>query len=591
MRKIIKGKGKKTISCEPSTMSYLKQLVMGMILGVVVFGVMTSVFAATYTVKQDGTGDFATIQAAVNTANSGDTIVVYEGASPYYELVTVSGKTNLTIKAANGESPIVDAQHTRLGCFDIKDSSDYCTIDGFICRNSILGPTQRGQIYIHGADYCAIQNCEFYGASGEMDRADIFLYPSSHTTLQNNYCHSQDIYANIDYDQGDYGVIRGNECTGGRNGIITKNGGSDHIIEGNYVHDLATSGDARSGAFYLRDGVELVVRNNVIYNCPGQFGGFFLFDSSSGGNAIEAHKIFNNTIDNGGSRGAFDLERQQNNEMRNNIVVNSNCAIVIVDWGADPPYASTGNTFDYNCSYNNTTFCDDRDSEGDTCEAMDGGYNIILDPKLEASGNKPSPYYHLQSDSPVRDAGDASTTANQAGTVDYDGNSRFVEQIDIGAFEWTGDDEAPPRDVTNQHQVSLEGDSLTLGWTNPTSRDENGKLIPENQDFEGVMIRYNTGSDASFPANHTEGTLFGDEPGNLDEDDSFMGTVISGEIYKFSFFSHDDKGHYSDTVHLLIDTSPPPPDNVPPIINSFTGVPSSLNNPGESTTFNVSATD
>ena len=153
-------------------------------------------------------------------------------------------------------------------------------------------------------------------------------------------------------------------------------------------------------------------------------------------------------------------------------------------------------------------------------------------------------------------------------------------------------DSTPPRDITNAIIVGFDGNTLGLGWTNPTSRDKNGELIPENQDFQGVMIRYNTGYDAPYPANHTEGTLFKDEWGNLDEFDYCIGTVISGEIYKFSFFTHDDKGHYSTTVHLLVDTmSPPPPVNVSPTIDGFTGMPASLNNPGETITLNAFATD
>jgi len=91
-------------------------------------------------------------------------------------------------------------------------------------------------------------------------------------------------------------------------------------------------------------------------------------------------------------------------------------------------------------------------------------------------------------------------------------------------------DLTPPRDITNAHKIGFDGSNLEVGWTNPTSRDEYGELIPENQDFEGVMIRYNTGYDAPYPANHTEGTLFKDEYGNLDEFDSCEGTVISEEI-------------------------------------------------------------
>ena len=152
--------------------------------------------------------------------------------------------------------------------------------------------------------------------------------------------------------------------------------------------------------------------------------------------------------------------------------------------------------------------------------------------------------------------------------------------------------ELPPRDITNAIMVGLNENTLGLGWTNPSRYGEYDELIPENQDFQGVMIRYNTGYDASYPANHTEGALFKDEYGNLDEFDYCIGTVIAGEIYKFSFFTHDDKGHYSHTVHLLVDTmSPPPLVNVSPTIDSFTGVPASLNNPGETITLNAFATD
>jgi hypothetical protein len=157
----------------------------------------------------------------------------------------------------------------------------------------------------------------------------------------------------------------------------------------------------------------------------------------------------------------------------------------------------------------------------------------------------------------------------------------------------TDTDPTPPRDITNAIIVGFDGNALGLGWTNPASRDKNGELIPENQDFQGVMIRYNIGYDAPYPANYTEGTLFKDEYGNLDEFDSCEGTVNGrGKIYRFSFFTHDDKGHYSTTVHLLVDTmSPPPPVNVSPTIDGFTGMPASLNNPGETVTLNAFATD
>ena len=48
------------------------------------------------TVKQDGTGDFSTIQSAINSADNGDTILVWPGT--YYENVDYSGK-NITLSS------------------------------------------------------------------------------------------------------------------------------------------------------------------------------------------------------------------------------------------------------------------------------------------------------------------------------------------------------------------------------------------------------------------------------------------------------------------------------------------------------------
>jgi len=45
------------------------------------------------------------------------------------------------------------------------------------------------------------------------------------------------------------------------------------------------------------------------------------------------------------------------------------------------------------------------------------------------------------------------------------------------------------------------------------------------------------------------------------------------------------------TLPEQITQEPPPPVNVSPIINSFTGIPANLNDPGETITLNAFATD
>jgi PKD repeat protein len=65
-------------------------------------------------------------------------------------------------------------------------------------------------------------------------------------------------------------------------------------------------------------------------------------------------------------------------------------------------------------------------------------------------------------------------------------------------------------------------------------------------------------------------------------------TINPDKHYHYSAFSYDTSNNYSQTAYA--DAQPLSPNNAP-VIQSFTSTPSGLNNPGETTTFNVSATD
>ena len=89
--------------------------------------------------------DYATIQAAVNAASAGDTIIVRDGT--YTENVKVK-KDHLTIKSENGaDSTIVQAANPGDNVFEV--TADYVNISGF----TIEGATSLGKagIFLNSA--------------------------------------------------------------------------------------------------------------------------------------------------------------------------------------------------------------------------------------------------------------------------------------------------------------------------------------------------------------------------------------------------------------------------------------------------------
>jgi hypothetical protein len=93
--------------------------------------------------------------------------------------------------------------------------------------------------------------------------------------------------------------------------------------------------------------------------------------------------------------------------------------------------------------------------------------------------------------------------------------------------------------------ANFETKELTLKWTNPTTLDKNGKIILENENFKGIMIRYNVGKNATYPKAHSEGTLFAAIDGELDSCNICTREVIDGDVYKFSFFTYDNEYNFS----------------------------------------------
>jgi len=209
-----------------------------------------------WTVDDDGSANFNTIQDAINSATSEDTILVYPGT--YIENIIVDKPLN--IKSQKGpEFTIVKAAESTIHVFNV--TANYVIIDGFTIKDTTGGYTDKiSGIYLKG-HHCRVSNNtienHYYG---------IYEYSSPNTIVDNaislntygiylggygyNYVANNTItnnnYAGISI-RGRYNKIINNSLLGNVNSIISdrmtyseiKNnsfsrgrGGQEHIVLG-----------------------------------------------------------------------------------------------------------------------------------------------------------------------------------------------------------------------------------------------------------------------------------------------------------------------------------------------------------------------
>jgi len=86
------------------------------------------------TVKTDGTGDYTSIQSAIDSVSSGGTIIVYDGTYKVNDL-TIDNKT-VTIRSANGKSSTIIDGESQNRIMTIKNNDSHTfTLDGFTITN------------------------------------------------------------------------------------------------------------------------------------------------------------------------------------------------------------------------------------------------------------------------------------------------------------------------------------------------------------------------------------------------------------------------------------------------------------------------
>ena len=201
--------------------------------------------------------EYSTIQAAVDAASSGDTIIVRDGT--YIENVEVN-KERLTIKSENGaEVTVVQTPGLEGPVFRI--TADYISIAGFTIK-------ENGVIYHLGTSHCG----------------GIFITNSNNSSLLDNSILTQGGGVGLSYS--DNNIIKGNTIrSSASTGISLRSSSDKNVIENNSITESS------SGIMIYDSSSNNLVSQNVIEN--NAFFGIAIQGASSD-NVIISNKIENN---------------------------------------------------------------------------------------------------------------------------------------------------------------------------------------------------------------------------------------------------------------------------------------------------------
>ena len=151
----------------------------------------------TYTVDDEGDGDFSTITDAVNYASDGDTIEVYSGT--YFEYTIIVDK-RLTIRGIDQElgsgddtgNPILDLSGQKIGLVLLADGISLSHFNITNVGLSKLGdPNERiGAIVIQSNGNIITDNHFPTGPSGEQQGSSIYVFFSYDNVISNNYIYN-----------------------------------------------------------------------------------------------------------------------------------------------------------------------------------------------------------------------------------------------------------------------------------------------------------------------------------------------------------------------------------------------------------------
>ena len=439
--------------------------------------------------------DQLTIQAGINAANNGDTVLVAPGT--YYENIDFKGKAITVISSGGAAATILDgSKGNKPAVFFISGEPRQSVLSGFTIQGGGVenGTGAMGGILYQNSAQASLVNDiithnHCYGVWAESGSPLIQNSDINNTLDANGDCEFFAGGAAIWLDEpaldGSSNIVpaviigntiedntqSGQEDAAGNGGAGIAVWGGDPVIENNIIRNNHTYG-GNGGAILVQSGIyspnpALMIVQNLIYgNQAGGGGGALAFDGFLTG--VQIYVANNTIVDN-----TYADEPSMSNDYAvaqiysgdygfdgpsiafvNNIIAgNTTSPAIQCGWeGLQAPDEAAQPIFDHNILLNKggPVFAD-------LCVDVSAKYgNLSADPMFV---NWSDSDYHLQSGSPAIDAGNTSVlqslTANGLNmATDFDGNPRVADAtakgypiIDMGAYEYAGVQDSTPTTI------------------------------------------------------------------------------------------------------------------------------------------------
>ncbi len=365
---------------------------------------------------------YTTIQAAIEDANDGDTVMVNPGT--YMENIYFYHK-NIILTSQDPSNPEIVASTIINGL----DQSSVVIFAGQETPDAVLtGFTITGG---YGMIINEFNPNIIWGAG-------IFCVDSS-PTIKNNV-----VVNNISPELNQVESYGGGIACLASNAVITNN-----IIRDNY---------AIAGGGILNYAGNAIIANNLIYDNSAIVGGGAIL---LGGRLVN-NTIVRNRAENGGNVYLLSEPEEMNYTVLNNIICQSNSESIFRETVYENDVVAFNNIWD-NYIGSDAVWFECNNTNGNISENP-----MFIDPE--------SRDFRLQMDSPCINAGKPDYTGN-ADNLDIYGNSRFKQgRIDMGAAEYDGNIR-PVADAGDDQSIDNLSDTITLDGSGSFDPDGNTNLV------------------------------------------------------------------------------------------------------------------